>query len=931
MTRLLRRVGLVFVALVALTLGLGWAVLQSAPFNGLRSSVLERLLSEQTGYNVEVDGTVRVTPGAILKFHVSDVAIPSLEFPDSDLARLDRLALQTNASELLRGKVDFRALDVSGLTVHLKKSDDGRNNWSVDASAADGAQSEADDEHVVVVSGAVDRALRAKKLLNFVLQRSDTLEAVNLLIDDQKSGFSFAFNLEETQIVHSEAGNRFQLKSKGTVNGVGFLVESDATRNGPFRTHATFSDMNINFEGRSSESANSTAYQGRIDITTGEIGDVLDILQLNRAVEGKGRLSAQIDHDGTTTKISEFSSTVVFGSGAQMDVSGGIADLEHLDGADLAFSLNLFPEEQPPGRAYRLADVRLTEVSARVLGDEGEFTVEDAVVRTNAFERNLNEFGPISIGSIRRSEQNRLVLSDVTLQAGPVGAPFLTMQGQVNNALQFSDFDFTGEITAPARLLFVDLAEDVADQFGELEGTFTANDRAGFPQLTSLKLGAAKTDLWTLKAHSDSGQNGGPLSLDLDIAFEVADTARFLAALGLQEVDVSPLGLNFRADVNTDGFDAEVALSAGLSKITSSWKLDSTNRLNVLTGEIISEEVVLDDIRKWLAGAAELKKSNLFVGDRPQDEDQANDSVPVQPLILHEHEITLAELLAQEGVQPLILPTSDMKLKDLFDPDAVLMHTKVDIQIGVERITGVKGVTSLSSELVSENGKARLGPLKLAFDDGFVDFSASMDVVEAPNVVSVRGATGGWDLGRLLEGAGVDIDASGTLNGNFDLTGRHESFGGFLDSMTGPVSVRMADGHIATSLLELAGLGVLPWLISKERREKTTRIVCLSAPLSIRQGRVAFDRAVLETAKVQAVAKGAANWRDDTISVRAEARPVGKPLSRSAWPVDVTGRLSAPSIKPQIGGSRSRRADGATKMPAMRKPCVPDILQLVAE
>ena len=82
---------------------------------------------------------------------------------------------------------------------------------------------------------------------------------------------------------------------------------------------------------------------------------------------------------------------------------------------------------------------------------------------------------------------------------------------------------------------------------------------------------------------------------------------------------------------------------------------------------------------------------------------------------------------------------------------------------------------------------------------------------------------------------------------------------------------------------------------------------------------------MIETGSVQLVAGGQVNWVQDSINVRAEPRRVGKPLARSAWPFDVTGKLSEPKFKLDVGGSRSRRAD---EMPANRKPCVPDIYQL---
>lgn len=102
----------------------------------------------------------------------------------------------------------------------------------------------------------------------------------------------------------------------------------------------------------------------------------------------------------------------------------------------------------------------------------------------------------------------------------------------------------------------------------------------------------------------------------------------------------------------------------------------------------------------------------------------------------------------------------------------------------------------------------------------------------------------------------------------------------------------------------------------------------MKAPLRIRAGRISFDPVVAETGSVQVVAKGEIDARKESISVRAEPRPLGKPLARSAWPVDITGSLNSPDVKVQVGGSRQRRADGADAMPQSRQPCVADVYQL---
>ena len=147
--------------------------------------------------------------------------------------------------------------------------------------------------------------------------------------------------------------------------------------------------------------------------------------------------------------------------------------------------------------------------------------------------------------------------------------------------------------------------------------------------------------------------------------------------------------------------------------------------------------------------------------------------------------------------------------------------------------------------------------------------------------------------------------------------------------MYGSVTISMVNGAIATSLLDLAGLGLFDWLFSKELQQGYTTIVCVVAPLRIDGGKASSNAMVVETKSVQLVAAGSVDWRNDRIAIRAEPRPVGRPLARSAWPFQVTGRLSNPDFK--IGGKSGQKPEKsvpkANQTSGTRTPCKPDFQQ----
>ncbi|WP_162896813.1 hypothetical protein [Ruegeria sp. AD91A] len=56
--------------------------------------------------------------------------------------------------------------------------------------------------------------------------------------------------------------------------------------------------------------------------------------------------------------------------------------------------------------------------------------------------------------------------------------------------------------------------------------------------------------------------------------------------------------------------------------------------------------------------------------------------------------------------------------------------------------------------------------------------------------------------------------------------------------MRGNASFSMSQGFVSTSLLELAGLGIFPWLFSEELRQGYTDTTCVVAPINIEASRV---------------------------------------------------------------------------------------------
>ncbi len=879
-----------------------WLLLALPLFSDLRRSIAEEVLSDQIGQPLHIREDVRVVLGPVSRITVAGVEIPSQSVDGTALAELKRLEMDLDLVALSRGELHFDDLLVDGVQANLLTEADGTTSWREAPLEKD---EEEDDPE------PAQREAEGDGILVFLKDKNVEFTSIGLTIDNAVSGFSFAFDLEALSLSQDPGGARSTLTGEGTVNGQAFEIDGDFPHDAPFTTRAAFGDLTAKFDGAPYSADQGGGFSGDLAVDTGAFGDFLEVLGLERALEGGGTLTAHLVRKPGRLGVEDFNATVTLAEGQELAANGSAENLLETEGLDVTFDAQLFQQGKQPATARTFGDLKLTAIDLHVVSTDAGLEFENLVFHTNLFDHGLERVGPITIEHLRKLPDGRLAMQGMTLQAGPVEAPYLRANGEILDLLQLEDLSFEGSLNGSAKLLLSDLGDEVADAFGGIEAGFGISDEGGALALNRFEARNFGTDIWTLDLKllvDDLTALGG---LDFDLDFDVLDGATFLSALELSPVPVGALGISATTRKQGEDFAASAGFTAGGSDLTATLDATFPEGAPVVRGSIESDRVNLGDLQNLSASLAQLQV--LF------DSEKRPDDPEVKPLVLPREE---------PEVKPLVLPKEQGKPSDLLNPEDLLTKADVEIAIDFREISGQKGVSAVSSTLSSREGKLSFGPLDLAYGGGNFSLTAAMDMIDAPDRIALSGATSGWDFGEILDSLGLGIDAHGMLRGDFALNGRLGSAESFLNSMRGRASISMANGKISTSLLELAGLGIFPWLFSEEFRKGYTDITCVVAPVRIEAGKVSTNSIVVETGSVQLVGKGTVDWVNDLIALRAEPRRVGKPLSRSAWPFDVTGKLSAPEFKLDVGGSRSRRADGADEMPADRKPCVPDMHQL---
>ncbi len=951
MVRFLSRIVLFLSFFLIITCGIAWLFLVSPFFNTQRSAFAERILFDQLGRPVRVLGYARLEFPGTSSLVIQDLIMPSLNSGDA-LAKLEMLKLDVDLFSLFQGRVRFNKVWAEGISAHLITSADRKRNWSKPSSHEDAWPRNPSD--MTQDSNDQQRTSLVAKPMAFNGASID-LSDVELKFTNKVSGFEFLFDLKRLSLFEADANGNRDLLGTGAVNRQPFKIEGHYPSGESFKTRVEFGDTELDLMGESAAVNEGGGYFVKLASKTTEVGSFLEVLGLQRTVEGQGNLTAMIRLENGVLSVDRVDANLDTANAEQFVVAGSIEDLVKADGIDVVFSARFHPDGSPPPRASSLQDIELMRVVMNLTGSNEDLVLDSLLVFTNAFDQGFDRIGQAAIRKFRRTPEGKLEIRDVELRAEAQGAPYLMARGTVGNVLELSEYILTGDIRVPAGLVLKSISPEKAELFGSLNGSFVIESDAEALNRTHLTAKAVDSNYWDFDTEVSLQEREGSDWISAAISAGIGDPAGLLRAMGGKPTAGGALRLGLGIEGSENGFDAKIDASAGASSADFDLNVALEKGLPVIRGDFLSKRVSMSDVRQAMqffleftkaakaAAASHDGRSPLVPHDErevqtrhPKDERTAQplvleDTRQAEPLILpDQREVQPLQLENERVAQPLVLHKGDAPsaLKDFFSLDSIVSKTDLALGIKIDRIVGQPGVSTVQSDMTMNAGKLTFGPLNIKYGGGYFNLNASMDAITTPGAISVSGSTDGWDIGELLASLGADIGASGIMKGRFFVTGRNSSVNGFLRSMVGSAQVSMNNARLDTSLLELAGLGVLPWLFSKEMLAGSTRIVCLKVPFRIERGKLTSNQAVLETPDVQLVARGHVDIPGDTILVRAEPRPVGRPLARSAAPFNISGKLSSPQVDVQFGGARARRADGANTMPANRKPCTPDIYQL---
>ena len=357
----------------------------------------------------------------------------------------------------------------------------------------------------------------------------------------------------------------------------------------------------------------------------------------------------------------------------------------------------------------------------------------------------------------------------------------------------------------------------------------------------------------------------------------------------IPNVNISDLSITYRdgqtGKVNEAKFD-EVRLDPGFTSTDVKVK-----------GEVNGTEISLASIVSGDASDLSLKGTALTIGDTSISGDLSLKRGGDKRLTLRgaftSPELDVTPLL-QGGKGGSGSAKSGGKLfsSDPLPFDA-LETVDADLQLSIDKLV-YGGVTlkDFKAPLKIEQGKLSL-PLSASYRGRPI--TADLAVNGQAKSVNIDAKSSAFDFGQLLKDADVTDLLSAKADFAADLKGRGSSLHAIASSMNGQTNFALGEGTINSRAFAMVSDDLVNVLIPDGKSGDRAKLVCALSRFDFKNGVGTSKALALETDSLVTTGSGTVNLGSEYIDLLLKPKPKNPSLVSLAFPVRLSGPLSAPS------------------------------------
>jgi uncharacterized protein involved in outer membrane biogenesis len=255
-----------------------------------------------------------------------------------------------------------------------------------------------------------------------------------------------------------------------------------------------------------------------------------------------------------------------------------------------------------------------------------------------------------------------------------------------------------------------------------------------------------------------------------------------------------------------------------------------------------------------------------------------------------------------------IFSTEPLPVLDVLDEVDISLKYKLS-----KLISNKQTIDNIGLKLAIKDSRLIIDPLLVNFSQGTIITKIDLNSIEQTQLdIDIEVIKLRYD--RLMAILGTREYAKGELDAKIKLTGEGESVSELMTSLNGSIRLTTVDGELNQNSLKLLSkdlVSVIPFTDTSDRQ----KINCAVVQFNINNGIADTHSMVINTGAISALGTGGIDLTNETLSLYVAPRTKHTSLLQVALvPVNITGSLSSPSVKPDIAGSTISTTKTATNI-----------------
>ncbi len=362
---------------------------------------------------------------------------------------------------------------------------------------------------------------------------------------------------------------------------------------------------------------------------------------------------------------------------------------------------------------------------------------------------------------------------------------------------------------------------------------------------------------------------------DLKLEFTGPDMAQLTPLTGIPIPETPAYSIAGKLDyadkkVRFTGFTGRL----GNSDLNGDILVDPTRERPFVEANLFSRRVELAD----LGG---------FIGETPGRKGEASQSAQQK-----------AELARTEASDR-ILPDTPINLPKLNMADVRLQYKGAHIE---GRSVPLDNIVA---DLTITDGRLVLNPLSFGVGTGQIALTTDLTPVGKDVRANATISFKRVDLARLLSATHL-VQGAGTMSGSARLDSTGNSMASLLGHGDGGLRLGMSGGNLSALLVDIAGLEFGNALLSALGIPQRANLQCFAADFGLTRGVMNTKTLILDTSEARVQGTGDVNLGAETIDYKLDTKSKHFSVGSLQTPIDITGRLKSPSIRPEVGPLAAR-------------------------